>query len=102
LLNGAGDALAMLGAENESAEDQEVERSLKEGDTTFILSGGHSTRVYGQSGRMSTRTKHAPALRSTPGTHKIFQYPPIFICNGIAARYTSCKRTRTRRQVKRN
>ena len=45
LLNGAGDALTMLGAENESAEDQEVERSLKEGDTTVILLGGHSTRV---------------------------------------------------------
>jgi hypothetical protein len=30
LLDGAGDSLPVLGAENESAQDEEVERSLRE------------------------------------------------------------------------
>jgi hypothetical protein len=33
LLNGAGDALPMLLAEDERSEDEEIERALEEGDT---------------------------------------------------------------------
>ena len=54
LLDGAGDALAVLGAEDEGAEDEEVESALEEFEFVFVgwvlLLGRHLTRVWGRFG----------------------------------------------------
>jgi hypothetical protein len=39
LLDGAGDALALLGAKNESAQDQQIERSLQKFKALFLFLG---------------------------------------------------------------
>src|SRR5262245_8274608 len=44
-LNGARDALAVLLAEHQRAQNQKVQSSLEERDAVFFISGGHSTQV---------------------------------------------------------
>src|SRR6185437_8158788 len=41
-LNGASDALTMLWAKKKSSQDQEIQRSLKNCDAVFFISGWHS------------------------------------------------------------
>jgi len=50
LLDGAGDALAVLAAEDQGAEDQQVEGSLKEGEAVLFFSCRHLARVWGNMG----------------------------------------------------
>ena len=40
LLDGARNSLAVLGAEQQRAEDQQVERALEEGDAVVLVSSG--------------------------------------------------------------
>jgi hypothetical protein len=50
LLNGAGDALAVLRAEDEGAEDEQIESALQEVEAVFVFLGRHLTpkmRLFG-------------------------------------------------------
>jgi hypothetical protein len=61
LLNRARDALSVLRAEDERAEDEEIERALQDRDALlFRLSGRHTTGVCTRSGRESTRATETP------------------------------------------
>lgn len=54
-LNGTRNPLPVLSAEEEDAEDEEIERSLKQGIAIGSgCFGRHSTQRYGFLGRMST------------------------------------------------
>src|SRR6266568_6681405 len=55
LLDRPRDALAVLRAENERAQDQQVERALQEFQPFCFFSGRHMTRVCAPSGKMSTQ-----------------------------------------------
>jgi hypothetical protein len=43
LLDGAGDALAVLGSEDEGPQDQQVERALEQLEAVAAFSGRHMT-----------------------------------------------------------
>lgn len=49
-LNGARDSLAVLGAEDQHAENEHIERTLQERNAILFLFGSHWTRVWGGSG----------------------------------------------------
>ena len=54
LLDGACDTLAMLGTQEEGAEDQEIESALEKRETSGVL-GRHMTQGWAGLGRMSTQ-----------------------------------------------
>src|ERR1700756_2841154 len=54
LLDGARDALAVLRAKNQGAEDEEIESALEEIEPFFGVLGRHITRVWAWTGKMST------------------------------------------------
>lgn len=54
LLDGARDALAMLRAEYEGAEDEQIKSALQEFEALLFALGRHLTRAYARLGKMST------------------------------------------------
>lgn len=68
LLDRAGNSLAVLVTEGQDAQNEKIQRSLKESDSFTIVLGSHSTRVCASLGRMSTR--HRVSLMSTLTTDR--------------------------------
>src|SRR5579864_2679633 len=58
-LDGASNALAVLGTKKQGTQDQKVQRPLQKSNTVFLISGCHSTQVCSGLGRMSTRKKQS-------------------------------------------
>jgi hypothetical protein len=54
LLDGTGDALTVLRAEDEGAEDEEIECALEQLEAFFCVLGRHTTRICARTGKMST------------------------------------------------